>query len=87
VTSGCRPVEVFPFDTGALKGLALAEDIHDDLSPFDFALEPKVDSAQRLVRIFFGDEKSYYSGVHRRPNLPNYSLTHVRTEAHLKFSK
>jgi hypothetical protein len=68
----CYPVAVYPFDTGALKEGRLHDTIHPDLTPFDFALEPKVDSAQRLVRIFFGDEQTYYSGDYRQAKSPKY---------------
>jgi hypothetical protein len=71
-TKGCCPTAIFPFDTGALNAGVLAEDVHEDLSPFDFALEPKVESAQRLVRIFFSDERSYFSGVYRPKTPPQY---------------
>lgn len=63
VTAGCHPVEVFPFDTGALQSGLLSDPIHTSLSPFDFALEPRVDSARGLIRIFFGNERAYYSGI------------------------
>lgn len=59
-TSGWWPVEVFPFDTGALNEGILRQHVHKDLSPFDFALEPKVISAQRLAKTFFGGDKRYY---------------------------
>ncbi len=74
-TKQCVPVEVFPFDTGALKRGVMAEDVHSDLSPFDFSLEPKVESAQRLVKIFFGNEKCYFLGGHQRPPAPDHSPT------------
>lgn len=79
VTERCHPVEVFPFDTGALSAGVLAEDVHEDLSPFDFALDPKVESAQQLIRTFFSDDKTYYSG-HYRPLNGN---THGPTDAEI----
>jgi hypothetical protein len=66
VTASCHPVEVFPFDTGALQSGLLSDPVHTTLLPFDFALEPKVDSAQRLAKIFFGNDRAYYSGVPAR---------------------
>jgi hypothetical protein len=72
-TEHWTPTEVFPFDSGALKGGILAEDVHEDLSPFDFALEPKIDSAQRLARLFFGDERTYYTGTYRPLNSTAFS--------------
>ena len=60
------PLEVFPFDTGALEHGLLAEDIHPDLTPFDLALEPVLDSAQRLAVLFFGSEKCYFQGRRSR---------------------
>jgi hypothetical protein len=71
-TLDCSPVAVFPFDTGALKSGRLQDEVHPDLSPFDFALEPRVDSAQRLVQIFFGDERTYYAGDYRKAKACNY---------------
>jgi hypothetical protein len=72
-TSACHPVAVFPFDTGALNRGLLADDVHPELSPYDFALEPTLDSAQRLAGIFFGDAKGYYSGRSNKQHPPKFS--------------
>lgn len=81
-TNECFPAEIFPFDTGALRRGVLADDIHEDLSPFDFALEPKVDSAQRLIRIFFGDDRTYYSGTYRGMGITNFRPTDAEIVAY-----
>jgi hypothetical protein len=75
------PDEVFSLDTGALNNGILADDVHSDLSPYDFALEPKVNSAQRLIRLFYGDEKSYFAG-RSRVDLPPHSPTDAEIVAY-----
>jgi hypothetical protein len=76
-----RPAEVIPFDTGALSHGILSGDVHGDLSPFDFALEQEVQSAQKLARLFFGDEKGYFAG-RSRVDIPPYSKTEAEILAY-----
>lgn len=75
------PDEVMPFDTGALSHGILSNDVHGDLSPFDFALEREVESAQKLSRLFFEDEKGYFAG-RSRVNIPPYSPTEAEIVAY-----
>lgn len=82
VTRECCPVEVIPFDTGALRKGVLAGHVHGDLSPFDFALKREVASAQRLARLFFGDERAYYSGMYRPMSMPEPKPTHAEIVAY-----
>jgi hypothetical protein len=77
VANECTPVEIFPFDTGALKDGILSEHVHSGLNLFDFALEPKIASAQRLAKAFFGSDRNYYTV---NPSLSK-KLTYLPTDA------
>jgi hypothetical protein len=81
-TKARPPFAVFSLDTGALSRGLLAEDVHSELSPLDFALDPTLDSAQRLATIFFGDAKGYYSGRSNRKHPPKFSPTDAEIVAY-----
>lgn len=54
------PQRVFPFDSGAFQKDLFRSSMHRKMLRDDFALEPDPSSPQRLVRIFFSDNQSYY---------------------------
>lgn len=54
------PQRVFPFDSGAFNKDLFRASMHRKMQREDFALEPDTASAQRLIRLFFGDNQSYY---------------------------
>lgn len=54
------PQRVFPFDSGAFHNDLFRASMHRKMQRDDFALEPDPASAQRLIRLFFGDNQSYY---------------------------
>ena len=57
---------VFPFDTGAFE-LGLYKGFFDPKSDImDFALDPSVDSARKIVGTFYVSHEEYYSGLTRK---------------------
>ncbi|MYZ47882.1 hypothetical protein [Propylenella binzhouense] len=54
------PKRVFPFDSGAFHNELFRASMHRKMQRDDFALEPDPASAQRLIKLFFGDNQSYY---------------------------
>lgn len=76
VANNCALDEVIPLDTGAMKKGLLADEVHPDLGPYDFALEPSVDSARRIAALFFGSEKNYFHGkLDRSIARPSFQAT------------
>jgi hypothetical protein len=71
------PARVFPFDSGAFHNDLFRSSMHRKMQRDDFALEPDIASAQRLVHLFFGDNESYYDA---KP-IPSVTLPPLDFEA------
>jgi len=53
---------LYPFDTGAFSGGRLTAAFHRAMTKEDFAITPNLDTARRLVEMFFGTDDAYYVG-------------------------
>lgn len=54
---------IFPFDTGAFHLGLFARHLHKSMTCDDFALEPVLDSADKIVSKFFGTPNDYFLGT------------------------
>lgn len=78
-----RPKRMFPFDSGAFDAKLFGPLFHSQMILEDFSLEEAIDSARRIVGLFFGDNNGYF---HNQPSAaPPYGRFDFEVEgyAHL----
>jgi len=69
------PKRVFPFDSGAYTIGLYNQHVHDEMDISSFEMKPVPESARKVVRSFFGNNKNYYLGIpNSNLSMPNFAF-------------
>lgn len=55
-----KPKRIFPFDSGAFINNLFVSHMHHNMIIKDFALEPSLNAAAKLISLFFGSDQAYF---------------------------